>query len=159
MPDLNILNSNAQQLNLIYTWKKKGQKIVFTNGCFDILHAGHISYLREAKAIGDKLVVGLNSDESIRAIKGADRPVQNLYSRFSVLNALQSVDAVIVFSAETPLKIIQMVKPDFLIKGADWKVEQIVGADFVQSYGGEVKNIPILKGYSSSAIIKKIKGQ
>jgi rfaE bifunctional protein nucleotidyltransferase chain/domain len=136
--------------------KKSGKVIGFTNGCFDILHAGHVKYLEKAKAEGDILIVALNSDASVARIKARGRPVTGQKSRAAVLAALESVDYVLTFEETTPLKIIKNLKPDILIKGGDWKKEDIVGADFVKSYGGRVKSLTFLKGYSTTSIIKSI---
>jgi rfaE bifunctional protein nucleotidyltransferase chain/domain len=137
--------------------KEEGQRIVFTNGCFDILHAGHVTYLQEAAALGDFLVVGINSDDSIKRLeKSPARPLQNEFSRTAVMAALGCVGAVVVFDEDTPLQLIQAVKPDVLVKGADYKIEDIVGAAEVLSWGGEVKTLDFLPGYSTSSIEKKI---
>jgi len=137
--------------------KEEGQRIVFTNGCFDILHAGHVTYLQEAAALGDFLVVGINSDDSIKRLeKSPARPLQNEFSRTAVMAALGCVGAVVVFDEDTPIQLIQAVKPDVLVKGADYKIEDIVGAAEVLSWGGEVKTLDFLPGYSTSSIEKKI---
>ena len=137
--------------------RKKRKRIVFTNGCFDILHAGHIHYLEKAKSLGDILVVGLNSDNSVRKIKGAGRPLIGEKDRAYVLAALEIVDFVVIFGEETPLRIIKTIKPDVLVKGADWRAEDIIGRNFVSSYGGQTKRIFFKKGYSTSKIISLIK--
>lgn len=136
----------------------KGQhkKIVFTNGCFDILHAGHTRYLQISKRYGDILVVAINSDRSVRQIKGRLRPVTNQTDRAIVLSALESVDYVTIFDGSTPIKVIKALKPDVLVKGGDWKKEDIVGGEFVESYGGEAVTVPYINGYSTSEIIDKI---
>lgn len=131
------------------------QKIVFTNGCFDIIHPGHVRFLEEAKALGTKLVVAINSDASVRSIKGPTRPVQDQASRRAVLLGLRSVDEVLIFEQPTPEDIIKDIKPDILVKGGDWTVDQIIGGDFVKSYGGEVFSLPLLDGYSSSNIVAR----
>jgi len=137
--------------------KASGKRIVFTNGCFDILHAGHVTYLQEAATLGDFLVVGVNSDDSVKRLdKSPARPLQNEFSRSTVLAALQFVGAVIVFDEDTPLELIQAVKPDVLVKGADYKIEDILGAKEVLAAGGEVKTLEFLPGYSTSNIEKKI---
>ena len=137
--------------------KAAGKRIVFTNGCFDILHAGHVTYLQEASALGDFLVVGVNSDDSVKRLdKSPARPLQNEFSRSTVMAALQCVGAVIVFDEDTPLELIQAVKPDVLVKGADYNIGDIVGAKEVLSAGGEVKTLEFLPGYSTSSIEKKI---
>ncbi len=133
-------------------------KIVFTNGCFDILHAGHVDLLRRAKALGDKLIVGLNSDSSVRSVKGADRPLIGQEERAAVLRELRSVDEVIIFDELTPEKLIRNIKPDVLVKGGDWAPNEIVGSAFVIENGGEVISLPLLEDHSSTSIIDKIKG-
>lgn len=142
---------------LIDKLKDEGKKIAFTNGCFDILHYGHIKYLEEAKGKADILVVGLNSDSSVKKIKGKNRPINKQLDRAGVLSALSAVDFVAIFNAETPLKLIKLIRPDVLIKGGDWKLNEIVGADSVKAYGGRVLTIPHLKGYSTTQAIKRIK--
>lgn len=138
-------------------FRQKRLKIAFTNGCFDFLHLGHIRYLEAAKKNADILVVGLNSDASVRAIKGAHRPVNSQKARASVLAALSCIDFITIFNEATPLKLIQMVKPDILIKGADWKDKGVVGAEFVRSYGGKVKFIKYVEGFSTTVFIEKMK--
>jgi rfaE bifunctional protein nucleotidyltransferase chain/domain len=149
--------SNAEGAKSISGWKANGMKIVFTNGCFDILHLGHVDYLEKARNLGDKLVVGLNSDSSIKKIKGPGRPVLDESARSRILASLSFVDAVILFSEETPLDLIRALKPDILVKGNDYVAENIVGAEFVKSYGGSIKTIDLIQGYSTSGIINKIK--
>ncbi len=141
----------------VLEWKREGKRIVFTNGCFDIVHLGHIDYLEKARALGDKLVLGLNTDASVSALKGPARPVVDETARARLMAAMEFVDAVILFSEPTPLQLIQTISPDILVKGDDYTVENIVGADFVTSNGGEVKTIPLVKGYSTSTIIEKIR--
>jgi D-beta-D-heptose 7-phosphate kinase / D-beta-D-heptose 1-phosphate adenosyltransferase len=136
--------------------KQDGKRIVFTNGCFDILHYGHIKYLQDAKAKGGYLVVAVNSDSSIKKIKAKNRPVVGQVDRLKVVAALGCVDFVVLFNEDNPLKVIKAIKPDILIKGADWRKQKIVGADFVESYGGKVQTINLVKGRSTSAIIEKI---
>jgi len=136
--------------------RSKKRKIVFTNGCFDILHIGHVRYLKKARSLGDILVIGLNSDSSVRAIKGKERPINNQKDRAELLSALSFVDYVVVFSETTPEKIIKKIKPDILVKGGDWKAEDIVGGDFVKMRGGKVVSIPFVKGYSTTGLIKKM---
>ncbi|OFX43092.1 MAG: glycerol-3-phosphate cytidylyltransferase [Bacteroidetes bacterium GWA2_30_7] len=143
-------------MSAINVWKFKDNKIVFTNGCFDILHRGHIEYLAKAASLGNKLVIGLNTDESVRKNKGKNRPVQDEYSRALILSSLKFVDAVILFNETTPDNLIKLIKPDFLVKGGDYKVENIVGSGFVNSYGGQVVVIEYLNNFSSSSIITKI---
>lgn len=141
----------------INEWKQNGLKVVFTNGCFDILHLGHLDYLEKSRNLGDKLVLGLNTDKSVSLLKGPNRPVNNEYSRARMLAAMSFVNLVISFNEETPLELIKKVKPDILIKGKDYSIENIVGAKFVLGIGGKVKTIEILEGYSTTEIIKKIK--
>ena len=140
----------------IYDWKLSGQKIVFTNGCFDILHRGHVEYLTEAKACGDKLVTALNSDSSVRSLKGEARPIQSQEDRAVILDALESVDLVVIFDQETPAKIIKKLLPNVLVKGGDYTPDTIFGADIVTENGGEIKVIPFRSGYSTSSVIEKI---
>lgn len=137
--------------------RARGRKVVFTNGCFDIIHAGHVQYLNAAKRLGDILVIGLNSDKSVRKLKGAARPINTEKDRALVLSALGDVDYVTVFNEDTPEKLIRKLKPSVLVKGGDWKIKDIVGGDFVKSLGGRVVNIPFLKGRSTSSVIDKIR--
>jgi D-beta-D-heptose 7-phosphate kinase/D-beta-D-heptose 1-phosphate adenosyltransferase len=136
--------------------KLHNRKIVFTNGCFDVLHYGHVRYLLEAKALGDLLVVGLNSDDSVRRLKGESRPINGEKERAFVLSALEFVDYVVVFAEDTPKELIEVVKPNVLVKGGDYQIENIVGADFVMQNGGTVTTIPFVEGYSSTQIIEKL---
>ena len=133
------------------------RKVVFTNGCFDVLHYGHIRYLLEARKLGDLLVIGLNSDDSVRRLKGPTRPVNGEKERAFVLAALACVDYVVVFEEDTPEELIKVVRPDVLVKGGDYAIENIVGADFVQRNGGIVTTIPFVEGFSSTRIIAKLK--
>jgi len=133
-------------------------RLVFTNGCFDLLHPGHLRYLAEARSLGDFLLVGLNSDRSIRALKGPSRPVCPEAVRAEMLAGLEMVDAVVVFDQDTPLELIRALCPDILVKGGDWPVEQIVGASLVLERGGEVKSLQLAEGFSSSALIERIGG-
>lgn len=142
--------------NRIAMWRFLNNKIVFTNGCFDILHRGHIEYLSQARDKGAVLIIGLNSDASVKRIKGDGRPVQDEMSRALVLASLRFVDAVVLFDEDTPYELIKLVKPDVLVKGADYTDETIVGADIVQANGGEVVVIPLVEGYSTSGILKVI---
>jgi rfaE bifunctional protein nucleotidyltransferase chain/domain len=137
--------------------KGQGKKIVFTNGCFDILHPGHTRYLWEARRLGDYLLVAVNSDRSVKAIKGQGRPVMTVEERTEVLAALGFVDGIVIFDEDTPLKIIQELLPDVLVKGGDWTEDRIVGADVVKGAGGKVKRIPFVSGYSTSEVIRKIR--
>ena len=128
-------------------------KIGFTNGCFDLIHPGHIFLIEQAKKECDKLIVAINNDNSVRSIKGKSRPIQSDYSRASVLSALESVDAVIIFSEKTPFKLIKFIRPNVLVKGSDYKIGQVVGGNFVRKYGGRVKIVDLLSGFSSSKTI------
>ncbi len=135
---------------------RNGKKIVFTNGCFDLLHIGHVKYLKEAKSKGDFLVVGINADASVKRLKGPTRPIQNEIDRSEILAALESVDATVIFTEDTPENLIKMVRPDVLVKGGDWKINQIVGGEFVQSYGGQVLSLMFIDGKSTTSIVSKI---
>jgi len=136
--------------------RSENKKIVFTNGCFDILHIGHARYLYAARELGEFLIVAVNSDRSVKTIKGPDRPVMNQAERSEMLAALECVDMVIIFDEDNPLKVIKYLMPDILVKGGDWKEEDIIGADVVKAAGGEVRRIPFINGFSTSDIIKKI---
>lgn len=146
----------VQLISLVKDWRDQGQKIVFTNGCFDLLHAGHVTYLEAAKKTGDKLILGLNTDRSVSALKGPTRPVVHEGDRARVLAALASVDAVILFDEDTPLALIDLVRPDVIVKGDDYTEDQVVGGKEVKSWGGSVKLIPLVQGRSTSNIIKKL---
>ncbi len=137
-------------------WRAAGQRIVFTNGCFDLLHYGHLHYLAQARDLADRLVVGLNSAASVRRLKGPHRPINDELTRTHLLAALQMVDAIIVFEEDTPLELIRIVQPDILVKGGDWKPEQIVGSDLVLARGGQVLSLPFVEGYSTTNIEQKI---
>ncbi|MBL7171033.1 MAG: D-glycero-beta-D-manno-heptose 1-phosphate adenylyltransferase [Candidatus Omnitrophica bacterium] len=136
--------------------RKKGKKIVFTNGCFDILHQGHIKILEAAKSKGDILVVGLNSDKSVRGLKGKGRPIQGEKERARILASLRMVDYVVIFNESTPLRLIKSIKPDVLVKGSDYRNKKVVGGKEVKEAGGKVYLFPVVKGYSSTDIIKKL---
>ncbi|TET94077.1 MAG: D-glycero-beta-D-manno-heptose 1-phosphate adenylyltransferase [Candidatus Zixiibacteriota bacterium] len=136
--------------------RQGGKKIVFTNGVFDILHRGHVEYLSKAKSFGHVLIVGLNNDASVRRIKGGRHPIQKQKDRAIILLALEAVDYVVFFGEDTPEKLIHQIRPDVLVKGADYKISDIVGSDFVRSYGGKVKRVKLTKGRSTSAIIRKL---
>lgn len=146
----------AQLQHKLNFWRFKQQRIVFTNGCFDILHAGHIHLLSQAAAFGDVLIVGLNSDSSVKGLKGENRPLQDESTRAAVLASLFYVQAVILFNDPTPLALIQQITPDVLMKGGDYTVENIVGADWVLQHGGKVEIIPLLEGYSTTAIEQRL---
>ncbi|NQU45503.1 MAG: D-glycero-beta-D-manno-heptose 1-phosphate adenylyltransferase [Chlorobium sp.] len=142
--------------DMVKEWQRQGKRVVFTNGCFDILHAGHVGYLAEARRLGDRLIVGLNSDASVRRLKGPLRPVCSEADRAAVLSALEAVSAVTVFDEDTPEELIGVLLPDILVKGADWPVEKIAGAKAVLEQGGSVLNVPLLEGRSTSGIIEKV---
>lgn len=149
-----------EMMNIIHSIKaeqEKGKKIVFTNGCFDILHRGHVTYLNQARDLGDLLIVGINSDESVKRLKGPERPVNMLEDRAYVLSALKSVDYVIPFAEDTPLDLINLIMPDILVKGGDYTIDRIIGAQEVLAHGGRVEIIPFVPGKSTSAIIDTIK--
>lgn len=143
--------------HLVKEWHQKGERVVFTNGCFDILHLGHVDYLEKARSLGDRLVIGLNTDSSVSRFKGPDRPIQDQHSRARILASLQFVDLVVFFDDDTPLALISELLPDILVKGSDYMAESIVGAEVVQKNGGVVKTIDFVSGYSTTRIIEKIK--
>jgi len=154
-----IDNTNIKLSDLIdirNNLKQSGKKVVFTNGCFDIIHAGHVDYLMKAKSSGDILIVGLNSDSSVRNIKGNNRPIINENERAFILSQLKSVDYVIIFDEPTPHTLIEKIIPDILVKGADWNIENIVGREIVEKNGGEVKTINFITSQSTSNIIQKV---
>jgi len=153
---MNKIYSREKLKKIIDRLRKEGKKIVFTNGCFDILHVGHTRYLEEAKKQGDVLVLGLNSDDSVRSLKGEKRPVIPENERADVVSALESVDFVTIFPELTPLELIEYLKPDVLVKGGDWKEEQVVGRKSVEKWGGRVIIIPEIKGSSTTNVIEKI---
>ncbi len=153
----NKLKTLPQLLKALKRLKRKNKRIVFTNGCFDILHMGHIAYLTKAKSLGDVLVIGLNSDSSVRRLKGKNRPVVKEKNRAMVLSALEVIDFIVIFSNLTPFNLIKAIKPDVLVKGGDWKVKDIVGSGIVKSYGGKVKSLAYMKGFSTKGLIKRIK--
>ena len=137
--------------------KKTGKKVVFTNGCFDVLHVGHTRYLQKARSMGDRLVIGVNSDASVRQLKkGPGRPVNSENARAEVLAALECVDYIVIFGEPTPLRLIQNLRPDVLVKGGDWAKHKIVGAEAVESYGGRVKTVPFVQGFSTTRTLAKI---
>ena len=147
-----------KELNaLVQRWKSNGEKIVFTNGCFDILHLGHIDYLEKARILGDKLIVGINSDASIKRIKGDNRPIVNEQSRLRTIASLEFVNGVVCFDEDTPQALIKEIIPDILVKGKDYEISNIVGSDIVLENGGKVETIELVDGYSTTAIIEKIK--
>lgn len=153
-----ILN-RAEAVQLVADWHQQGQQVVFTNGCFDLLHLGHVDYLEKARQLGDKLLVGLNTDASVSRLKGPDRPLQDEMSRARIMASLLFIDAVVLFEEETPYELIKAVQPDILVKGDDYAIQNIVGHELVLEKGGEVKTIELVKGYSTSGIVDKIKRQ
>ena len=149
--------SQDQALKELKAWREKNKKIVFTNGCFDIIHPGHIDYLSQARDLGDILVLGLNTDQSVRLLnKGSNRPINDERTRANVLAGLASVDLIVFFDEETPYNLIKLLQPNVLVKGKDYEVEKIIGFDILKENGGEVITIPFLEGYSTSSLIKKI---
>ena len=153
----NKIISLEKAIELSQKWKANGEKVVFTNGCFDLLHAGHITYLSEAAALGTKLIIGLNADKSVQALKGPSRPINDEKTRSLLLAAMQFIDAVVIFEEQTPQNLINHLLPDVLVKGGDYTLDNIVGAKEVLENGGEVKTLSFLPGYSSTSIIDKIK--
>lgn len=154
---LNKIRPLAELKTMVSAWQKEGKKVVFTNGVFDLLHIGHVTYLAKAAELGDKLIIGLNTDNSVKRIKGESRPINDQSSRAALLASLFFVDGVVLFDEDTPLNLISYLLPDILVKGADYSIENIVGAKEVIANGGEVKTITFVEGYSSTSIIKKIK--
>jgi D-beta-D-heptose 7-phosphate kinase/D-beta-D-heptose 1-phosphate adenosyltransferase len=140
----------------VQAWRGNGEKIVFTNGCFDLLHPGHIHLLHQAKELGDRLVVGLNSDASVRRLKGETRPILSERDRASIVGSLDSVDLVVVFEEDTPDRLIRTLKPDILVKGSDYGLDQVVGREIVESYGGKVHLVNLVKGQSTTDIANRI---
>lgn len=147
---------DANAIKTIATWKSDGKKVVFTNGCFDILHSGHIQYLSEAAQLGDKFVLGLNSDASVSRLKGQNRPIKSQICRADILAFMKDIDMVIIFDEDTPENLISTIVPDVLVKGGDWKIDEIVGSAIVLKNGGEVKSLSFLDGHSSTNIIEKM---
>lgn len=150
------IQSRDELVKKIIPLKSQNKVVVFTNGCFDIIHSGHVTYLRKAKSLGDILVIGVNSDASIKRIKGSNRPILNEHERTTVLSSLEDVDYVCIFNEDTPYDLIKAIKPDVLVKGGDWAVENIVGKDIVESDGGKVVNISYIEGSSTTNIIERI---
>lgn len=143
--------------NTVSNWQRLQQKVVFTNGCFDLLHYGHLHYLAEARSLGDRLVIGLNSTESVRRLKGKHRPINDAQTRRTMLAAFEFVDLVVEFSEDTPFELIKTLHPDVLVKGGDYEIKNIVGANFVQNNGGKVLTLPFIEGYSTTNIEQKIR--
>ena len=161
MSHLNKLNNKICSIeeleNKANTWKQTGEEVVFTNGCFDIIHRGHIEVLAQTADLGDRLIIGLNSDSSIQKLKGKNRPIIDEKSRAILLASLSFVDAVVLFSEDTPINLISTLLPDILAKGGDYKIKTIVGHEIVQKNGGEVILVPFIDGFSSTTIIEKIR--
>ena len=157
-----VLNITAKIQSLeaatqtVASWKAVGNQVVFTNGCFDLLHYGHIQYLADARALGQRLVVGLNSSASVSALKGPHRPINDEKTRATVMAALQMVDLVIIFGEDTPILLVEALTPDFLVKGGDWQPHQIAGNEWVLAHGGQVRSLPFAEGYSTTNIEGKI---
>lgn len=151
------IGTHLELFDLRKQWREEGQCVVFTNGCFDILHLGHVDYLEKAAAEGDRLIVAVNADESVRRLKGKQRPLNNSLARCRLLAALAFTDAVTVFSEDTPAELISLLMPDILVKGADYSLENIVGADIVLANGGEVRTIELVEGYSTTGLIERIR--
>ncbi len=162
MQKTELINTKIYSVKALKTklnfWRFKDKKIVFTNGCFDLLHLGHIDYLSKASDFGDILIIGLNTDKSVAKLKGKGRPITDEKSRAAILASLFFVDAIILFDEETPLNLIETVQPDVLIKGSDYKPEEIIGYDIVKAKGGQIITIDFLPGYSTTSIENKIKG-
>lgn len=151
-----IIFKKEDAFNRLQTWRFKDEKIVFSNGCFDIVHRGHLEYLASAASMGNKMIIGLNTDSSTQRLKGPTRPINDEYSRALLLASLGFVDMVILFEEDTPYNLIDFVQPDVLVKGSDYKAEDIVGYDIVKAKGGEIKTLDFIEGFSSTGIIKKI---
>lgn len=147
----------SDAMSQIKAWKKEGETIVFTNGCFDLLHIGHIAYLKEAKSQGNRLVVGVNSDASVSRLKGPNRPIKDEENRLAILSSLEMVDMCILFAEETPFEIVKRILPDVIVKGGDWRIDQIIGSDIVINNGGKAKSLQFVPGYSTTRLEEKIK--
>ncbi len=143
-------------VHIVKEWQQQGFEVVFTNGCFDLIHYGHVCYLAEARSLGDRLIVALNSDASVQKYKGSHRPIANQQSRTHVMAAFEFVDLVIVFEEDTPYEVIKALKPDILVKGGDWKIHEIVGSDIVMEHGGLVKSLRFEEGFSTTSLEQKI---
>ncbi|MFT5618891.1 MAG: rfaE bifunctional protein nucleotidyltransferase chain/domain [Arenicella sp.] len=157
MPTKNKIQTLEQLVSTRKQWENSEEKVIFSNGCFDILHLGHIDYLEKASQLGNRLIIGLNTDVSVRKLKGESRPINPEYARARILAALEFVDAVVLFGEETPLELISTLLPDVLVKGNDYSVENIVGAKEVLANGGEVKTISLVEGFSTTSTIEKMK--
>ena len=147
----------TQIAEIVNELKRKGKKVVFTNGCFDILHSGHIKLLKKAKELGDVLILGINKDKSIKKLKGKGRPIMSEKQRIEIISAIEFVDYVVPFGQPTPEKLIKRIKPDIIVKGGDYKKNEVIGKDIVEKYGGKVYIFPLVKNISTTKIIKKIK--
>ena len=156
LTSLKKIVSREECLAFRKTCKEKGQRVIFTNGCFDILHVGHTTYLQQAKALGDILIIGLNSDSSVQALKGPTRPINNSQDRGIVLAALEAVDRIVVFTEETPVELLKELQPDIHVKGGDYKAEALPEYATIRQYGGDVKILPFVPGKSTTAIIKSL---
>lgn len=154
-----IFFKQEEAYNILQNWRFKEEKIVFSNGCFDIVHRGHLEYLASAAAMGNKMIIGLNTDSSTQKLKGPSRPINDEYSRALLLASLGFVDMVILFEEDTPYNLINFVQPDVLVKGSDYNAEDIVGYDIVKAKGGEIKTLDFIEGFSSTGIIKKIQNE
>lgn len=151
-----ILLDSEDYLVLVKSWKQEGDQIIFTNGCFDILHAGHVKYLQEATRLGDRLIIGLNDDASVNQLKGKGRPINNVRDRAVILASLYMVDMIVIFGGETPLHLIDEIDPDFLVKGGDYNIEEVVGGKLVRNRGNKVLVMSEIPGYSTSKIIEAL---
>ncbi len=163
MKNLEIIKSKIidieELVRQLAVWRFLGNKVVFTNGCFDIIHLGHIDYLSKARDLGDRLIIGLNTDDSVKRIKGDSRPITDEKSRAMILASFKFVDAIVLFNEDTPYNLINEVKPDVLVKGSDYSTDEIVGGDIVENNGGEIITIDYLEGYSTTSILNKIKSK
>lgn len=157
MKTKNKITDLTSLISQVSDWRSNGLKVVFTNGCFDIVHLGHIDYLEKARNLGDKMIVALNTDASVRKLKGPQRPIVNEEARTRMMAGFEFVDAVLLFDEETPLSLIEAIKPDILVKGSDYLTENIVGAEIVMNNGGRVETVDLVDGYSTTSIIDKIK--
>ena len=152
-----IIADYQQASDIVKQWQQQGMDVVFTNGCFDLIHKGHILYLEEASQQGDKLIVAINADKSVSKLKGKHRPIKDEDNRSLIMGAFSFVDLVVIFNEETPMELIQMITPDVLVKGGDWKPDQIVGSEHVINHGGQVLSLQFVDGYSTTALENKIK--
>lgn len=152
-----VFTDLSKAVEQVENWKSEGKKIVFTNGCFDLIHIGHVLYLEEAKSLGDVLIVAANSDASVSVLKGPHRPIKDQYNRTHILAALESVDMVLTFEDETPYNLISQIIPHILVKGGDWTPDKIVGSDIVLAHGGTTRSLQFIEGYSTTALEKKIR--